>query len=211
MIAYVHRLGALDPARSLVSPAPRAVVLLSGRSLFNDCHLRPQQLEFLKRVAPPGVRVIPAQFPYHRDMMTALLPEPHILIASWRNMLQYTCARLAPSFRRLVARHLQVVFDSCERVTVITGSSGLALLESARAHLTLRSPSQLRVIALGPVIWCRPTIRHLTVIRGDRDWISRALAPVTSDYVVAGGHMDYYTNPHVARVVRTVCERHFAF
>jgi hypothetical protein len=209
MLDYVRRLHALDPAGSIVRSTPNAVMLLTGRSLYDDCHLIPQQLAFLERVVPPDVQAVPAHFPYHGDLMTSVLPEPNLLVCSWRNTLQYLYVRFVPSFRKVLARHLQEIFDRCERVVVITGSCGLAFLESSRPYLRLRGEDQLRVIALGPVIWFRPTTRNLTVIRGRHDWISRTFSPVAPDYTVAGGHMDYYASSHVAHLAREICKQHF--
>lgn len=199
---YLQRLEQLDPTGNALPPCQRALVLLTGRSSFTQCFLNPDQERFFDAVASPGVESLRAHFPYHTDWLREPYAEPPLWVASWRSIVQCLTVMHSQRYRRALARHLQVVLDRCQQLLLVTGSAGLALWESARPFL--KFDTQVRVLALGPVIWFTPSYERPTIIRGRGDWASRLLSTplLRPDVEIDGAHLSYYDSPVVHRLVR---------
>ena len=200
----------LDPAGSVVAPADRTLMVLTGLSSLVSADLSDTQRRFLRDVVPAGVQAVDANFPYHPGMLTGSAVTAPLWRASLRNTAQGLAAWVVPGFPRLVARHLQPAFDRTRtHLGIITGSCGLMLL--ARASRWLRVPPKLRlsVIALGPVGPGPSGRLRAYTVRGSHDWISRCLSTGRADAHVPAGHLDYCVDPEVLALVTRQCERFF--
>ena len=191
---------------ALLKRSPSKVVLLTGLSSFACSDLSDSQKNFLKSVTPIEFDIVLSNFPYHEGFLKKKLPEPPILIAGFRNFAQYLSALFSRPYAKLIASFFQVVIDHCEeRLIVITGSCGLALFRAARPHLIFPDKLQIKIIALGPVGKSIQDI-PLKIYRGKTDWISRILGPHQNVTEISCGHMDYYSNTSLQRLIKTDLE-----
>ena len=171
---------------------PIKVVLLSGLSDPYSCGLTPMQREFLGAMEVPEACKIYWNFPYissfHRSRR-----EPPLWLASVRNARQFLMASRHAGYRAAARCHWEALIRSAEEVVVITLSCGLEILNNC---LGTGPVPNVRIFALGPVAWQRPRA-PCTLVRGERDYVSRPFFK-HSDIIVPGlGHMGYFQNRQV--------------
>jgi len=213
-VSYLARLEDLDPARSLLLPERARLLLLTGQSSFASSRLQPEQIAFLRSVAPAGCAVVESGFPFHRDWDEKGTPEPNLLAASLRNARQVAWSLLSPRFEAVATAVLQRALDTTsERLLLITGSCGLQIANAAWPGLRPPSALAVRVVALGPA--CLGRLRldgaDLHVLRADGDLWSRLFYRGRVDGHGPGGHLDYWRSPamraRVAAILRTESAR----
>lgn len=199
-MGYRTRLSALDYRNSLAaSPARSRVVLLTGQSSFRSSRLLPEQIDFLKAVAPPDAEPLLAGFPYHPELDRPDSPVP-LPTAAFRNSLQFVWSMTSTRFRQIIAEALRPLLQ--HKPVIITGSCGLQLLAAASPLLKIETP----VIALGPAM-LRPfklDLNLVRVIQGRRDGWSRLLyrGPITA-YCDAD-HLGYWESPDTRKIVEAL-------
>lgn len=180
---------------------PYKVVLLSGLSDPSSCALSGIQQRFLEQLAAPPGHAINANFPYFPPGRPVQAHVP-ILLASWRNLMQYRRARSDP-YREHARRHWNALTHSCNGLFVVTLSSGLEIL-----NVCLGSdpqPIEIEVLALGPVARRRPPVPHL-LVRGSRDLVMNPWFREV-DHIMSGvGHLDYLRRPSVIELAKTRLE-----
>lgn len=201
-MTYFARLGRLDPARTLIAEAESSIVIFTGQSSFLHSRLSPEQERFLGCVAP-GFEPLRAGFPFHSEMLEAA-GEPGLLAASMRNAAQAIASVWAPGYRAVLRGTLQRLADRTARALIlVAGSCGLQLINAVWLELKVPPGLAVRVVALGPACFGRFRIERarITVIQGRRDRWSRLLYRGPVDRLADCGHLDYWTNDEVRRVV----------
>jgi len=195
-------LAKLERANTPLPAVTDRVALLTGRSSFASPALSPQQLSFLKAIAPSGYSILETAFPYDLSLHGTAFRETGMLAASWRNMRQVCWSIRNPAFRAIVAGRMQALFDATGRhLILITGSCGLQLANSAWPQL--RPPANLRidVIALGPACFGRLRM-PAKVIQGRRDFWSRLFYRGPVDHYCDCGHLDYWDSESVRGLIQ---------
>ena len=214
---------------SLLRPAARRLVLLTGQSDPRRTDLSVEQAAFLDHVAPPGVEVVRDGFPWlaaTRGRAAAPL---------WRaclsNARQLRAARGSLGFQGFLQARVGDLLDTtAERLVVVTGSCGLELLRAGwpvrgpeapepKGYGAARRPGPAKgephadpprmprrtlVIALGPVAAAPVRLpgAALVTLRGARDGWSRALHRAPVDHATRCGHLGYWTCAETAAIVR---------
>ncbi len=201
--SYLCRLEALDPRASLLAPAERRLLLLTGQSSFASARLAPEQSAFLAAVAPPGADLHDAGFPFHPAMLGDA-PAAGILAASARNFLQVLWSVSSRRYQACVRATLQQALDATrDELLLLTGSCGLQLANRAWPGLVVPARLRVRIVALGPA--CFGALRlapvEVTVVRGRGDGWSRLFYRGRIDVEAPCGHLDYWTSSAVREAV----------
>lgn len=205
MIGNLPRLRRYDPADSLARPAAHAIAWLTGQSAYHHACLSPTQAAFLRAVTPPGWESLAANFPYNQAaLVTTYQPTP-LLTASVRNSAQFLAALSSSAFGQACARHLQPLLDATtSRLVLLCGSCGLQLFQAALPWLRVPPGLRIHLVGLGPV--CLQHHPHpqvaVTVVQGQRDWLSRNLCRLPCQHRVPAGHLDYAELPELPALVR---------
>ncbi len=177
-------------------PSGARLVLMSGLSDPQSCHLTEEQRAFLADVAPVGMDVLPLNFPYLDG--TPAVRRRSLLAASLANTSQFLAMAAGPR-QQAALRHWDSLLASTAHLTVVTLSCGLEILNQCAAM----SPPEIPVfvMALGPVARSTPTLPTL-LVGGARDVVSRWFFP-RCDHVLPGlGHMGYIRDSRVRDLVR---------
>lgn len=189
---HLARLWAAPP----LPAAPRRIALLTGQSQLDQSPLSPVQADFLEAITPPGWSALPFGFPWDG---TPAAPPISFGRAARNSIRQYLWARTSSSYARAVATALTRLFTSSDRLVLITGSAGLAMLNAAEPHLPPHP--DLTVIALAPA-GRRPRLAcRFTALRGKGDHYARLLGP-KADHLFDGDHYACWTAPDARRLVR---------
>ncbi|WP_223067233.1 hypothetical protein [Paenibacillus caui] len=116
-----------------------------------------------------------------------------MILASYRNMIQFVYSTFNKSYKQLIAKHLQPIFDGNREIVVICQSSGLHMLKAALPFMTLYQELKITVIALGPVTIgrFREDRFKLVVFKGYKDWVSQCFDRQPVDYWVSCNHFEY--------------------
>lgn len=173
-------------------PLPRAagrVAILTGQSRLDQSPLSPAQAAFLRAVTPPGWQALAVGFPFADE---APAPPAPFAQAAANSIRQYLWARTSAAYGRAAGDALARVMQASDRLALITGSAGLAILNAAEPHL-LPHPA-LTVIALGPAGRAPRLACRFRVIRAEGDLWARLLGPA-AETVIPGDHYGYWTSP----------------
>ena len=175
-------------------PPPIQIAFLTGQSDPRGAALSPVQAAFLTALPAPAEWKVWVNFPYpaatppHRPMP--------LVRASWNNARQVLASR-RPAFAERHRAPVEALLARAETTLLLAGSCGLELL--GRLDLGEDRLARLRVFAYGAVAWRRPACA-VRQVRGRGDWISRLGSGVglgEDDAWVAGGHLEYLTDPRV--------------
>ena len=210
MLGNLHRLRRYDPAKSLAQPGAQVVAWLTGQSDYRSACLSPAQAAVLRAIAAPGWVGVEANFPYNQAALTAGYRPAPLLAASVRNSAQFVAALGSTTFRQACARHLQPLLQAAtHRLVLLCGSCGLQLFYAALPWLRVPAGLEIQLIGLGPVC-----VRHhthsqvaVTVVQGQRDWLSRSLCRLPCNYRVAAGHLDYAALPELPALLRQLLSK----
>ncbi len=158
---------------------------ITGQSDPASCALSPAQTQFLRRLCADGVSAVPRNFPY-RDTGSEFRPTP-LLRAACNNARQHLRSRQA-AFAAAHRASVETLLAGAAHTIFLAGSCGLELL----ANLALDDPwpTRFSVFAYGPGARARPACRLRMIVRGRRDWLSRAYAGTTDRWTQCG-HLDY--------------------
>ena len=172
----------------------RRIAILTGRSNPGSCALTPAQTAFLEAVRPPECDVIWTAFPYGES---GGYREVHILLASLHNAFEvagtYSAGRV-----RWIGERIESLRTGVKRLTLITGSCGLQMVNAAWPLLT--AGCEIRIIALGPVCLSKPRM-PIVAIRGRSDVWSLALFGGPIDSYSRCGHLSYWESDEVRELV----------
>jgi hypothetical protein len=191
---------------SLISPAVNRLALLTGQSMPSNTALRPEQIAFLRSVAPADVDALPHGFPFLRSREFHPTVHPALVPAAYNNTLQYLAAGRSPAFRAGIAARLTELFAKTQgTLLLITGSCGLRLLDAAWP-LIGRTSERFHILALGPAHRGQLALPkdRITTVRGTRDGWSAALFSGAIDHQVPCGHLDYWTCTSTIALVRAL-------
>ncbi len=203
MLKYLQLLEELNPAKTLVPEATSLVVILSGQSDFAHSELSEVQKTLLNYCQQYGALTLEIGFPYNQAHQFQEVKRAGIVTASIRNLLQFMLILFSPKYRRIVARHLQPLFSKAERILIIAQSSGLHMLKFTLPYLKLNEESELKLLALGPVVWGKfndPRFNLITV-KGTRDWLSYLLDRQVVNYQINCHHLDYCESMEVRKII----------
>jgi hypothetical protein len=174
---------------------PHRLALLTGQSRLDDSALSAEQGAFLASLGQPQLDIVPRGFPFDQaeSAQPAQVPPP-LLLAAVRNARQYLWTRTDPRFVALVAAAVQRLADATSHnLVLLTGSSGLALLDAAARQLRLRAGTRLAILAFGPVGRAPADARiAFSAVQGRADRWSRALYAGPVSHRPECGHLDYW-------------------
>jgi len=196
-----------DPDDHLAEPARDCAAWLTGQSSFEHSSLSPGQMALLDDVAGLGYNPVRSGFPYNSALLAVPYRKEPVIGASVRNAAQFAAARTSRRFAEDLARHLQPLLDhTSRRLLLLCGSCGAELFTAALPHLRVPAGLRVLVVALGPVgrLPDEDARVKVRVVRGTRDWLSRAVSRVPEQHLVPGGHLDYVKLPQVRAVVLSV-------
>jgi hypothetical protein len=205
MLANLPRLLRYDPANSLARHGTQVVAWLTGQSDYGSACLSPAQAAVLRAVTTSGRVALEANFPYNQAAMAAAYQQAPLLAASARNSAQFIAALGSSAFRRACARHLQPLLDATSsQLVLLCGSCGLQLFYAALPWLRMPVGLKIQLVGLGPVCvryQAHPQVA-VTVVQGQRDWLSRGLCWLPCQYRVRAGHLDYAGLPELPAIIK---------
>ncbi len=206
MKKYMQLLERLKVDQTLVKTSPQVAVLLSGQSDFEHSEFSTEQKELLSLLKAEGFTVINMGFPYNQDHAYARCSRAPLVVASMRNIQQFFYVLTNEYYRRLIAKHLQPVFEAADDLVIICQSLGFYMLKAALPFLKLTPGAKITLLALGPVAWGRFLDQRfrLVVIKGRGDWVSRIFDRQMVDYWISCQHMNYCQNKQTQEIVRKV-------
>ena len=206
---YTDILDRLNPLESLSPRGEKRAALLSGQSDYAHSELSPEQLNVLNHVKTYGYEVITTGFPYNRaHRPDGACTRAKIIRASWRNISQFILAMWSRRHQRVLATHLQPLFDQAEHVIILCQSQGIHMLQRALPNLRISPQTQVTVIAFGPVGYpCLSDSRcTLYVVKGRQDWISMRLDSHPVDHLIDADHFDYFQRPFTLRLIGEIID-----
>jgi hypothetical protein len=174
--------------------SPVKVAFLTGLSNPKSCALSALQKQFMARLELPQTYKVHSNFPYHPCQGEENEPLWKASIANTRQFLQLRRAY----YRQHLRGHLDSFAASCDKLILLTGSSGLSLLNVALTDTA--NKKMAHVFAFGPVAWQLPKV-SCTLIQGSQDYLSRWFFK-NVDYRIDGlNHLDYLCHPEVFSVI----------
>lgn len=196
---YLDFLEQLDPQRSLLTPRENRALLWTGQSSWHHAGLFPDQSNLLKTLFQDDA--LNTGFPFHQDC-TQHHPSP-LWRASLRNIRQSLWCLHHPRYQRLLSQVLAAALQqTSQRLTLLTFSCGLEMLNAAFTHLTAPAHLELRIFALGPTCLADLRLPAFTAIQGQRDVYSRALYRGPVHYRVPCGHLEYSRCPETLQLLK---------
>lgn len=199
--------GTATLAGSASGPVRPRIVFLTGQSDPERCALSVEQAEMLAALADQATDIdcVPRNFPWHAET-APWRPQP-LWRASLANARQYLDARLG---RLAGSERARAWLLQAPRSLLLTGSCGLALLDTLVRDLADPLRARLRVVSYGAVAARWPRGIEGANLRGRRDWIAAALGPrpAPATRTLACGHMDYLQDPAAREAVLAAsCEQ----
>lgn len=179
----------------------KQVFLLSGQSNYKNSHLCPKQIALLKIFNEKSYVFCPIGFPFKEEFSKGIYYEPHVIIASIRNIKQYLLLLFSKRYKNLVKKHLRDIIHNDKKQVFITQSQGLRMLMLLDKDIL----KDIRVIALGPVTLSKYRY-NITVIKGKKDYISRVFDFNKADYIPNCGHMDYLEDENIKKIIKTIID-----
>lgn len=187
----------------------RRVVFMSGLSDPSVCSLSRSQRELMNRLCIDDECKLYRNFPYvgpvaSQDCDSEPLKEVPLVRASLANTKQFLLCR-GQRYLKPAGQHWDRLLRATKSIVVITLSCGLEIfnrLMARRECSRAAVDSRVYVIALGPVAWRTPVVRH-TIIQGERDYLSRCFFRATQR-VPRLGHMDYASDIRVIDQINEV-------
>jgi len=171
------------------------IAFLTGRSNPRSCALSPLQQDFLRRLAAPGRRLEPLNFPYQSD-------GPYVpvglLRASVNNTIEYLTSR-GRRYRERYRPAIETLLARAPHTVLLAGSCGVALFANLR--LAQHWLERTTLFAFGPVGRSVPACHHI-LVQGRRDWLSRCFH--AADHSVDCNHLDYLTRPEVLALCEAI-------
>lgn len=177
--------------------APARVAILTGQARLDQSPLSPAQASFLAAVTPPGWQAVVGGFPW--DGATPAPPAPFAQAAA-ASIRQYLWARLSRRYARAAGAAIARLMRASDRLALITGSAGLAILNAAEPVLPA---TPLTVIALGPAGRAPRLPCRFHVIRARGDHWARLLGPA-ADRLIPGDHYGYWTSAEARATVAAI-------
>ena len=177
--------------------AKHRIAFVSGLSDPGTCALSPAQHDFLDALQASQSEILRLNFPYVSEAASAERSAPALLLASWRNAVQYRLARTA-RFRKAATRHFESLLKSTQRLLLVTLSCGLEIVRCAMPAIP--TAASVTIVALGPVARRLPSAECYTV-QGTRDYLSRAFFPSPSHAITGLGHLGYMQSGEVRALV----------
>ncbi len=167
-----------------------------------------------RQLATNDLAILTENFPYssadtctldqlnNGNVMPELQPkQPNILQASFSNLRQFLICG-TERYRKNADRHWGSLFGSANRVCLVCGSCGLALVIDVLTRFSL--PCKLDILALGPVAFPRTaahaaSIPQVTIeaLQGSRDLLSQVSYRLPCKRIRGLGHMGYWSHPEV--------------
>lgn len=183
------------PIRKLESQQ-RRVGFVSGLSDPTSSALTLDQVALLRALPVRSIEVLDRNFPFTPDGRE-VAREVSTCWASLMNGWQFWRLR-SQRFCEVTQRHWDNLFSQTSHVFLISLSCGLEFIRHGLERSTHRP--KLHVIALGPVCRALPDC-GLTIIQGERDWLSKYYVR-RNDYSIEGlGHLGYTTHPKVLEII----------
>ena len=195
---YLEKLGSLDVSRTLLKE-DRIVLVISGSSNLKTAALKPDRFEMLSIFKEFGYKVINSNFPYNEDFDYNDFEDINILKASLSNIVYYNRTLFNKRFEKEILRHLSPL-QFLKDVIVISQSSGLNVWERFM-DLSGCKNENIKIFALGPFGKGFGKVRNTIVFKGISDIYSWILDFHKTDKVVNCGHLEYFRNRKVKKII----------
>ena len=146
-----------------------------------------------------GYKVINSNFPYNEDFDYNEFEDINILKASLSNIVYYNHTLFDKRFEKEILRHLSPL-KFLKDVIVISQSSGLNIWERFM-DLSGCKNENIKIFALGPVGKGYGKVNNTIVFKGICDIYSWILDFHKTDKVVNCGHLEYFRNRKVKKII----------
>ena len=146
-----------------------------------------------------GYKVINSNFPYNEDFDYNEFEDINILKASLSNIVYYNHTLFDKRFEKEILRHLSPL-QFLKDVIVISQSSGLNVWERFM-DLSGCKNENIKIFALGPVGKGFGKVKNTIVFKGIYDIYSWILDFHKTDKVVNCGHLEYFRNRKVKKII----------
>lgn len=203
---YIELLKNLDAKNSMSNKDVKQVVFLSGQSDYFHSSLSEEQIILLNYILQYGYSPIKVGFPYNNKHNFQNCKRANIFMASIRNIQQFYYCIFSKNYKKLIAKHLQPIFDSMHDTVLICQSSGLNMLKVSLPYMKINNKKKIIVIALGPVVYGRFSYKgfNLSIIKGRKDWISNLIDKNMADYEIYCNHFGYCKNSEIFSIIKRI-------
>ena len=187
---YLEKLESLDVSKTLLKE-DRIVLVISGSSNLKTAALKPDRFEMLSIFKEFGYKVINSNFPYNEDFDYNEFEDI--------NIVYYNHTLFDKRFEKEILRHLSPL-QFLKDVIVISQSSGLNVWERFM-DLSGCKNENIKIFALGPVGKGFGKVRNTIAFKGISDIYSWILDFHKTDKVVNCGHLEYFRNRKVKKII----------
>lgn len=208
MKTFIKLLETLQVKDSLFADQKKVAFLLSGQSDLEHSELSLAQKDLLAAFSEYGYSIVEVGFPFNKRHDFKGCKRADMLLASYRNIVQFIYSTFLKSYRELIAKHLQPIFDCSREIVIICQSSGLHMLKTALPFIGFKKELKVTIVALGPVTmrrFCDNRFK-LVVIKGYKDWVSLLFDRQPVDHWVSCNHFDYCQCKEVRETLGGVLE-----
>jgi len=213
MYQYKKLLHNLNPSDSLAIPYSKSIAfILTGQSSYDHSELTREQRSLLTIFTRFGIKTLETNFPYNNKHILQKVKRPRLILASIKNSGQFFYSVFDSQYGSLIYKHLSPCLYKRKKVFVVAGSLGLQMLAKSLTYFDTKTLKSITVFALGPVTTTQITASHsieMITIKGKQDYISKTFDKTPADYLVRCGHMDYYQNEEVKRIISHHLEQRY--
>jgi len=207
MRKYIKKINMLKIKDSVFTSNNNHLLILSGQSNYEHSELSKEQSEMLEKLNNKEFTTIDIGFPFNKKHRALNNKRTAILLASLRNFEQFFWMTFVKSYKKIIARNLQPVFNLSNKVIIICQSSGLNMLKYTLPYINIKKSTEIIIIALGPIVFGRFNYPYKTyIIKGNNDIFSRLLDYNKVNYWVNCHHLTYVNNFKVLNIIKSIIE-----
>lgn len=198
--SYLEKLESLDSSKTLLKE-DKIVIFISGSSNFKTAALEAEKYEILNIFKEFGYKIIDSNFPYNKDFShnKSDFENINILKASLSNIIFYFHTCFNKRFEKEILRHLEPI-KYLNNIIVISQSSGLNIWKKFM-DISFYDNENLKMFSLGPVGKGYGKLKNMIVFKGNLDLFSWLLDFHKTDKIVNCGHLGYFKNEKVKRIL----------
>lgn len=176
------------------------IAFMTGLSSWNNNKLSPIQETFLNNLKTEEKNKIYLNFPFIDK--NQVYKKPHIILASISNACQYFLSKTI--WIKKHQKELRELLKTEKVLLLLVGSCGLEILRNM--DLSTMDRNKIHVITYGGVAKKTPDYKYITLVQGDKDWISR-LWIKEYDLIIQSDHMNYLESEELLNFTNQYIEK----